>query len=211
MLCKGQCSAKKRALQRSVLCKGECSANHLPGIEASPWRATCPASEPRQPAESYESRVLMSIRWALNPTAFQDTSLPNVEDRSSIASTCQIDMLRLGTPGAPPGRATCPASEPACRAREVGIPTSLSPTQVGIPTSLSHQVGTPTLLSHQGRNSDFACLPEKPITGPAPKVWQQDCVSHKTMGATCRFPHLSHTRRPLNPALTTGLLHSILR
>ena len=31
------------------------------------------------------------------------------------------------------------------------------------------------------------------------------------MGATCRIPHLSHTRRPLNPALATGLLHSILR
>ena len=33
----------------------------------------------------------------------------------------------------------------------------------------------PTLLSHRSRFSDFAFLPEKPITGPAPKVWERCC------------------------------------
>ena len=58
--------------------------------------------------------------------------------------------LALPHPAAPPARHRSQPAEPA-------------PPEVGIPT----------LLSHQGRNSDFAILPEKPITGPAPKVRQR--------------------------------------
>ena len=64
----------------------------------------------------------MSIRWTLNPTAFQDTSSPNVEalaseprqpakSYGSYGSYGHTVIRRLGA--AP----SCPVSEPACRAR----------------------------------------------------------------------------------------------
>ena len=49
--------------------------------------------------------------------------------------------------------------------------------------SLRHtEVGIPTSLSHRGRNSDFAFLPKKPITGPAPKVREICCPRSITPG-----------------------------
>ena len=74
----------------------------------------------------------------------------------------------------------------------------------------STEVGIPT--------SDFAFLPEKKThrrTGPAPKVRQQQAASL----TECFFHHCSLCRQscacnriaPLNPALATGLPHSILR
>ena len=69
-----------------------------------PGRATCPALKPRQAAEPPLSP--RSLLYALN--CF------NMSEYMS-------DEHVLGTPGAPPCRATCPASEP-CRARaKVGI------------------------------------------------------------------------------------------
>ena len=81
----------------------------LPGKEASPaappaWqrslpgRATCPALKPRQAAEPPPSPG--SLLHALNFNMSEYMSDEHV----------------LGTPGAPPCRATCPASEP-CQAR----------------------------------------------------------------------------------------------
>ena len=60
---------------------------------------------------------------------------------------------------------------------------------------------------HRGRNSDFGILAEKPITGPAPKVCQR-CDPRRTADRVCFF---TITRFAVNPALATGLLHSILR
>ena len=71
----------------------------------------------------------------------------------------------------------------------------------------STEVGFPTSLSHQGRNSDFAFLPEKPITGPAPKVWERRCPRSI---ADRVFFHHSHAA--VNPGVATGLpLSSLAR
>ena len=101
--------------------------------------------------------------------------------------------------------------------------------------SLRHtEVGIPTSLSHRGRNSDFAFLPEKPITGPAPKVRERcrprsiaDIVffspftrptsilawAHSILAWAQDCPTQSwrgHRIAPLNPGVGAGLPHSIL-
>ena len=73
---------------------------------------------------------------------------------------------------------------------------SLHHTEVGIPTLLYTKVGFPTSLF----------LPEKPITGPAPKVRELCCPRSITAGVF--FPPF--TRPAVNSGVGTGLLHSIL-
>ena len=45
------------------------------------------------------------------------------------------------------------------------------------------------MVSYQGRISDFAFLPEKPIAGPAPKVRQRGCPAGATDGVLIHHSH----------------------
>ena len=70
-------------------------------------------------------------------------------------------------------RRTCPALKPPPRPHHLpGIEAS-------------------SLPAHRGRNSDFAFLPKKPITGPAPKVRQRGCPRSIADGV---FFHHSHAQ-----------------
>ena len=173
---------------------------HIPAAPAwqrsLPGRATCPALKPRQAAEPPLSPG--SLLYALNFNMSEYMSDEHV----------------LGTPGAPPCRATCPASEP-CRARA----------KVGIlpPRSGFRLRSTPRLVFRLHFASDFARKilrkrcdgeriasgvgfhPEKPITGPAPKVWERCCPRSI---ADRVFFHHSHAA--VNPGVATGLPLSIL-
>ena len=184
----------------------------------------------------------------------------------------------LGTPGAPPCRATCPASEP-CQARaKVGIlprkknpvlpwgedcstlffangceaPAARhrspaaparhrSPAEPAPRSGFFHRGRDSDFALHRGRFSDFALAsdfprkilrkrcdgeriasgvgfhPEKPITGPAPKVRQRCCprsiadgVFFFTTYTPCRQSCCGNRIALVNPAVATGLLHPIL-
>ena len=145
----------------------------------------------------------MSIRWTLNPTAFQDTSSPNVE--ASI-------------PSAPH---SCLASEPACRARATGGRNSdfalpprsefrlRSPTEVGIPTSLfCPKNPSPGQRRRSGRGLLLArSLPESPR--------RQSCREHRiapsilSLAQDCSTQSCAeHRIAPLNPASQDCSTHS---
>ena len=72
--------------------------------------------------------------------------------------------------------------------------------------SYGHTAAWPSLHHTQGRNSDFAFLPGKPITGPAPKVCQR-CDPRRTADSVFFSPF---TRPAVSPGVCAGLLHSIL-
>ena len=71
---------------------------HLLGIEASPGRTTCPASKPRQPAESTRPRHLPGIEPACRARATQG---PNSNFALPPRSEFRLCSTALGT-GLPP-------------------------------------------------------------------------------------------------------------
>ena len=105
-----------------------------------------------------------------------------------IPSTCRIDMLKFSSffiadqvhspdPAAPPARHR-----------------SLQPAKPAPRSGFFHQGRNSDFALHRGRNSDFGILPEKPITGPAPKVYQRggprrtaDRVFFFTIHTPCRL------------------------
>ena len=135
------------------------------------FRRTCPASEPSRPARH----------------------------RSLIASTCRVDMLRLGTLGATrPARHRSPA-EPAPRSGFF-LPRSdfrlRFLTEVGFPTSLF------------ARKTHHRASAEGPSAGwvlARPLTW---CFF--TIHTPCRQSWREHRIALVNPAAATGLLQPFL-
>ena len=144
--------------------------------------------------------------------------------------------LRVRHPAAPPARHRSPASEPHASPPSHtdhtdhtvirsygGLALRHLPRLPGIEASRAapparHRSLQPAELApYRGRNSDFAFLPEKPITGPAPKVRQRcrprsiaDSVFFFTIHTPSRQSWRGHRIATLNPGVGTGLPHSIL-
>ena len=178
--------------------RGSCLASKPPAGRATskpPCRATCPASRPHQPAESYKSYGSYGhtvIRWRLGTS---------------------------GTRHVPAGyRSLSLASKPSPRRPRSEFQLR-SPTKVGIPTSLSHRGRNSDFALPPRSEFRLRYFVQKTTAGPAPKVrtvygsrhlassgfhhslaspsilrWQQDCPRQSCAGNRIAL---------VNPALVT--------
>ena len=182
-----ECATKERALQRRMLCKEAQyqRATSLPGIGATPARRVI------RIIRSYG--LALRVRHPAAPPAWHQSlqpakPAPHRGRNSDFALPPRSEFrLRSSTKVGIPTLVFCPKNpSPGQRRRSISNAVlvalltecffhhySLCRQRSEFRLRSSTEVEIPTSLFHRGRNSDFGILPEKPITGPAPKVRQR--------------------------------------